>query len=141
MNDKETHKYSTFVKGKEIELTKEQHVAKRRFRQRDEYHYQFRTAKHYSLEQAAEELVPLEYENTKDMVSLEETVLQRIQIDELMKQLKKKSITDYIIIQKIYFEGFTEREVGEELCMKQQSINERKKRALKWLRNQAKDWG
>lgn len=135
MEKKGTHKYTTFVKGKEIEITKEQHVMKRRFRQRDEYHQRKKQPKIYSLDQAAEELIPLEYRKNQEMNTLEEDVLIKLEVERILKMIRERDEIDYQIIVSIYINEMTEAEVAMKLGTSQQRIHYRKKQVIEWLKS------
>lgn len=134
-----THRYTTFVKGKEIEITKEQHVMKRRFRQRDEYHQRKKQPKIYSLDQAAEELIPLEYRKNQEMNTLEQDVLIQMEVERILELIKKRSDTDYEIIMDIYIHEMTEAEVAKKLGTSQQNIHKRKNRIINRIRKLEKE--
>lgn len=134
-----THKYTTFVKGKEVELSKEQHVMKRRFRQRDEYHQRKRQPKICSLDQAAEELIPIEYKKTQEMNTLEQDVLIRMEVERILELIRKRSEIDYEIIVDIFIHEMTEAEVAKKLGTSQQNIHQRKKRIIERIRKQEKE--
>lgn len=139
MEKQGTHKYTTFVKGEEIELSKEQHVMKRRFRQRDEYHQRKKQPKICSLDQAAEELIPIEYRKIQEMNSLEEDVLIRLEVERILELIKKRSDTDYEIIMDIYIHEMTEGEVAKKFGTSQQNIHKRKNRIINRIRKQEKE--
>ncbi|EHJ7843738.1 MAG: hypothetical protein KHW81_15815 [[Clostridium] innocuum] len=134
MSEEQKKRYTTFVRGKEYELTKEQHVMKRRFRQREEYHQMKRKPKETSFEEAAEEMIPLEYEFAKRDI-LEDKVLQKMEIERILNMLKAHSAKDCDLIMELYFKEMTETEVAKKMHITQQSVNERKRRILKWLRD------
>lgn len=134
-----THKYTTFVKGQEVELSKEQHVMKRRFRQRDEYHQRKRQPKICSLDQAAEELIPIEYKKTQEMNTLEQDVLIRMEVERILELIRKRSEIDYEIIVDIFIHEMTEAEVEKKLGTSQQNIHQRKKRIIERIRKQEKE--
>lgn len=134
-----THKYTTFVKGQEVELSKEQHVMKRRFLQRDEYHQRKRQPKICSLDQAAEELIPIEYRKTQEMNTLEQDVLIRMEVERILELIRKRSEIDYEIIVDIFIHEMTEAEVAKKLGTSQQNIHQRKKRIIERIRKQEKE--
>ena len=135
MNEEKTKRYTTFVRGKEVELSKEQHVMKRRFRQRDEYHQRFKKPKEYSLEQAAEELIPIEYRKIREMKSLEEEVLIKIEVEWILNLIKARSESDYLLIIDLYINDLTEAEVARKMGTSQQNVHARKKRIIRWIRD------
>lgn len=139
MEKKGTHRYTTFVKGKEIEITKEQHVMKRRFRQRDEYHQRKKQPRIYSLDQAAEELIPLEYRKNQERNTLEQDVLIQMEVERILELIKKRSDTDYEIIMDIYIHEMTEAEVAKKLGTSQQNIHKRKNRIINRIRKLEKE--
>ena len=139
MTNNGTHKYTTFVKGQEVELSKEQHVMKRRFRQREEYHQRKKQPKICSLDQAAEELIPLEYRKNQEMNTLEQEVLIRMEVERILEQIRKRSETDYEIIVDIYINELTEVEVAKKLGTSQQNIHKRKNRIIERIRKQEKE--
>ena len=136
MSENKTKRYTTFVRGKEYELTKEQHVMKRRFRQKEEYHQRKKQPNIYSLDQAAEELRPIEYRKIQEMNTLEEDVLIKLEAERILELIRKRSETDYEIIVDIFIHEMTEAEVAEKLGTSQQNIHNRKKRIIERIRKQ-----
>lgn len=108
---------------------------KRRFRQRDEYHQRFKKPKEYSLEQAAEELIPIEYRKIREMKSLEEEVLIKIEVERILNLIKAQSESDYQLIVDLYINDLTEAEVARKMGTTQQNVHARKKRIIRWIRD------
>ena len=79
-------------------------------------------------ETIAEEMIP-------DLThNVEEDVIAKVMHTKLHHCLTLLSETDREVLKAIYFDGLTERQVGEQMGMAQRTVNDRKHKALKQLR-------
>ncbi|MCQ5144439.1 sigma-70 family RNA polymerase sigma factor [Enterocloster bolteae] len=70
----------------------------------------------------------------EDGDSVEETAIQNIQFQQLHKALSMLSEDDRVLMEQIFFEGRTERELALEYQISQKGINKRRQRILGHLR-------
>lgn len=88
-----------------------------------------------SREDSYERLLEKDEQFAEDNVSLEEQVILSIQIQQLHKALSLLSDDDRILMEQLYFEERTEREMAAEYKLSQRGINKRRQRILAHLRD------
>lgn len=66
--------------------------------------------------------------------SVEEQILKKIEYEQLHKFISELSKEEQWLIQELYFEERTEREVAAELGLSQKAVNKRKQKILEKLR-------
>ena len=85
-----------------------------------------------SREDSYERLVDMSIQFAEE--STEEQVFQRMELEQLHRALSSLSDEERYLIQKIFFNERTERDLAEELGCSQNAVNKRKQRILDKLR-------
>lgn len=84
----------------------------------------------------------LKEQNNEDMEDAAdspfETVIKEMTLEKMRKCLAELPEKDRLIIEKLFFEGLSQRKAAKEMGMSQKGIYERKKRILKTLRKKMK---
>lgn len=88
----------------------------------------------YHTQKFNEHTLPLEDAILPSPDTTEETVMKKLLLEKLSEALNALPTEEYDLIHKIFFEGYSERSIAEELGITRQSVNERKKRILRKLR-------
>ncbi len=87
-----------------------------------------------SREDSYERLVDMSIQFAEESLSTEEQVFQRMELEQLHRALSSLSDEERYLIQKIFFNERTERDLAEELGCSQNAVNKRKQRILDKLR-------
>lgn len=87
-----------------------------------------------SREDSYERLLDMSVQFEGETPSTEEQVLKRIESEQLHRTLSFLSDEEQYLIQQIYFNERTERDLAEELRCSQNAVNKRKQRILDKLR-------
>ncbi len=87
-----------------------------------------------SREDSYERLVDMSIQFEEESPSTEEQVFQRMELEQLHRALSSLSDEERHLIQKIFFNERTERDLAEELGCSQNAVNKRKQRILDKLR-------
>lgn len=82
-----------------------------------------------------EKLIDEDWDFPDDEPLLEDVVIHKNEIEQLRFYLKLLNDDERALIKALFFEGLTEQEYAEMLGVKQQSVNERKLRILKKIKN------
>ena len=67
-------------------------------------------------------------------------VIRKLEAEQLHRAISCLDDDDQYLIQQLYFEERTERELAEELRLSQKGINKRRKRILNFLRELMKEF-
>ncbi|MCM1305229.1 MAG: sigma-70 family RNA polymerase sigma factor [Butyrivibrio sp.] len=86
-------------------------------------------------EDSLERLAGQEVQFASETEGVEETVLRRIQYDQLHKALSSLSDDERELVDRLFFRGQTEREAATEMGIYRNAIHKRKNRILKKLKN------
>lgn len=86
-------------------------------------------------EDSLERLAGQEVQFASETEGVEETVLRRIQYDQLHKALSSLSDDERELVDRLFFRGQTEREAAAEMGIYRNAIHKRKNRILKKLKN------
>jgi RNA polymerase sigma factor (sigma-70 family) len=119
--------YITMKDGTKVPVTEEVYRAYKRPAWREHKRRIVRSEYERSLERFEEDHVPISSNEV-----LEDIVADKILIETLLSALTPE---EKFIINEIYFQGKTEREIAKEMNIAQQSINKKKNRILLKLRN------
>jgi RNA polymerase sigma factor (sigma-70 family) len=119
--------YITMKDGTKVPVTEEVYRAYKRPAWREHKRRIVRSEYERSLEWFEEDHVPISSNEV-----LEDIVADKILIETLLSALTPE---EKFIINEIYFQGKTEREIAKEMNIAQQSINKKKNRILLKLRN------
>lgn len=88
-----------------------------------------------SREDSYERLLEQEVQFGEDAESVEETVLRRLQYEQLHKVLSLLSADERELIDRLYFQGQTVREVAMSMGIYPNAVHKRKTRILEKLKN------
>lgn len=122
------------VEGKKIGVSTEVYEAYSRMERRERYLYEREEGLLLSLEQLAEENVPLHSLMDKHMLSAEDGALRQMDYEQLRAALGSLAPESQKIIKALFFDGFTERQYATKIGVSQPTINHRKVRALAQLK-------
>lgn len=92
-----------------------------------------------SREDSYERLLDQDAQFAENTPSVEEQVLRNLQSEQLHKALFLLSDDERILVEQLYFEERTEREVAAEYHLSQKGINKRRQRVLAHLRELLKN--
>lgn len=87
-----------------------------------------------SREDSYERLLEQDEQFVEDADSVEEQVIHSVQLQQLHKALSLLSDDERVLIEQLYFEGRTERDLATEYKLSQKGINKRRQRILERLR-------
>ena len=87
-----------------------------------------------SREDSYERLQEMAVQFPAENRSVEDQIMKKIEYEQLHKFLLELSKKEQWLIQKLYFEERTEREVAAELKLSQKAVNKRKQKILEKLR-------
>lgn len=87
-----------------------------------------------SREDSYDRLLALGNEFTGGEMSVEDSVLKKILLEKLNESLKSLTTHELMIVQELFFEEKSERELAKLIAIPQKTINDRKNRALRKLR-------
>ena len=87
-----------------------------------------------SREDSYERLLDMSVQFEGETPGIEEQVLKRMESEQLHRALSSLSDEERYLIQQIYFNDRTERDLAEELGCSQNAVNKRKQRILDKLR-------
>lgn len=93
-----------------------------------------------SREDSLERLMDKEVQFQEASINVEEFILQRIEIQQLHRALSHLSEDERYLIEQIYFEERTEREMAEELGVYHNAVHKKKQLILKKLKNFLKNF-
>lgn len=88
-----------------------------------------------SREDSLERLMDKEVQFQEVSINVEEAILQRIEIQQLHRALSLLSEDERYLIEQIYFEERTEREMAKELGVYHNAVHKKKQLILKKLKN------
>ena len=86
-----------------------------------------------SREDSYERLLEASVQFMDQASETEELVIRKLEAEQLHRAISCLDDDDQYLIQQLYFEGRTERELAEELRLSQKGINKRRKRILNFL--------
>lgn len=133
--------YFIRVENKAIEVTQEVYETYYRMGRREKYlaerDYNHKLLHYSALD--APDLVGEELIADNSGQEIEEQIIQSMVNEELHNALEQLKDRDREIITELYFNDLTERELAKRLGIKQQTLNERKKRILKDLKKVLKN--
>ena len=93
-----------------------------------------------SLDQNTEQSYMIEIALANRQKSTEEQAYQNWLIEQLNLVINQLNSKDQVIIDMLFYLGLTEKEAAEHLGIKQQSLNERKRRILRDLKKKLKKY-
>ena len=93
-----------------------------------------------SREDSYERLLEASVQFMDQASETEELVIRKLEAEQLHRAISCLDDDDQYLIQQLYFEGRTERELAEELRLSQKGINKRRKRILNFLRELMKEF-
>lgn len=93
-----------------------------------------------SREDSLERLMDQEVQFQEKSVNLEELILQHLEIQQLHRALSLLSEDERYLIEQIYFEERTEREMAKELGVYHNAVHKKKQLILKKLKNFLKNF-
>lgn len=93
-----------------------------------------------SREDSLERLMDQEVQFQEKSVNLEELIIQHLEIQQLHRALSLLSEDERYLIEQIYFEGRTEREMAKELGVYHNAVHKKKQLILKKLKNFLKNF-
>lgn len=93
-----------------------------------------------SREDSYERMLEQNMQFAKDSASAEEQTLQNIRTQQLHKALLLLSDDERVLIERLFFQEQTEREIAAVYGLSQNAINKRRKRVLDKLRELIKDF-
>lgn len=93
-----------------------------------------------SREDSLERLADQEMQFAGESESVEETVLRRLQYAQLHKAISLLSDDERELVDRLFFQGQTEREVAAEIGIYRNAIHKRKNRILEKLKNFLKNF-
>ena len=93
-----------------------------------------------SREDSYERLLEASVQFMDQASETEELVIRKLEAEQIHRAISCLDDDDQYLIQQLYFEGRTERELAEELRLSQKGINKRRKRILNFLRELMKEF-
>ena len=93
-----------------------------------------------SREDSYERLLEKDEQFAEDAVSVEEQAIKNIQIQQLHKALSLLSEDERVLIEQLYFEGRTERDLAESMGMYHNAVHVKKLAVLKKLKTFLKNF-
>ena len=87
-----------------------------------------------SREDSYERLLELNGQFREETASVEDQAIKNLQSEQLHKALSLLPDDERVLIEQLYFEGRTEREMAAELGLSQKGVNKRRQRILEHLR-------
>lgn len=93
-----------------------------------------------SREDSYERLLEASVQFMDQASETEELVIRKLEAEQLHRAISCLDDDDQYLIQQLYFEERTERELAEELRLSQKGINKRRKRILNFLRELMKEF-
>ena len=132
----ENKKYVIMISGEQIEVSSEIYQAyygiERHTRTLDEKDQRHGLVLYSNLdtpEMSGEAMIP-----DRDAVSTEDAAIARILCEKLHRCLNLLPEGDQRLLTAIYFDGLSERELAEKSGVPQSTINDRRRRAIQWLK-------
>ena len=126
--------YTIKVKKIQVEVSREVYKAYHRAREAERYQKKVIQQTEMSLERFQEEGVSAKFQAVRYQPGIEEEIIRAEDIQRLYRALEQLNPEDRLLIDKLFFESVTERELAARLHISQQAVNKRKKRLLKKLR-------
>ena len=118
------------VKKKRIAVSKEVYKAYYKLKEREKYLDRLAKAKNISLETCNQNGVQLEYLITRSQESLEDKLIKAEMIAKMIKCLNLLDKNERMLINELFFNGKSERQLSAETGIPQRTINDRKRKIL-----------
>ena len=132
--EEEKRKYTLIVQKKRITVSKEVYTAYYKCRNREKYLDKLAKEKNISFEACYEKSSQLEYLLASMKESLEDSIIMKEMIIQMLQSLKQLDEKEQLLINELFFKGKSERQLSAETGIPQRTINDRKQKALRKLK-------
>ena len=122
--------YVLIVKKKRIAVSKEVYKAYYKHKEREKYLDRLAEEKNISLEACIQKGIQVEYVITGLQESIEDKLIKAEMIAKMMECLNLLDKNERMLINKLIFNGKSERQLSTETGIPQRTINDRKRKIL-----------
>jgi len=131
---KQERKYAIVVKKERIEVTEEIYKNYYKLVERERYLDKLAERKHISIDACQEKGIQVEYIISQTEESIEDSIIRQEMLDELALCVKLLPEQELLLIQALFFQGKSERQLSSETGVPLMTLNDRKRRILKKLK-------
>jgi len=128
--EEQERRYALVVKKQRIEVTKEVYKSYYKFTEREKYLNKLAEKKHISLETCRQNGLQVDYKISHTIESIEDAIARREMLEKLKICLETLSEQERLLIDALYFQGKSERQLSAETQIPQRTINDRKRKIL-----------
>lgn len=126
--------YVLIVKKKRIAVSKEVYRAYYKLKEREKYLDRLAEAKNISLEACNQNGIQVEYVITCSQESIEDKLIKAEMIAKMVECLNLLDKNERMLINELFFNGKSERQLSSETGIPQRTINDRKRKILRKLK-------
>jgi len=132
--EEQERKYTLVVRKKRIAVSKEVYKAYYHCRNREKYLEKLAEANNISMEACNEKGIQVEYMFASVHESMEDSIVMKEMITRMLQSLALLDENEQFLINELFFNGKSERQLAFETGVLQKTINNRKRKALQKLK-------